>query len=397
MRVSMEVRRILLAGGCTALTLLAGCADSTPTATLDGTERVSAKAAVAPTDNDIVLTLGGGGVFTSPIQANESGHIGSEFWDNPSDDVGKCNVGFYAVGTIDATCVNQAQSPKSYNNRGGYADGSFWAKPAAGGEFDPAPFMFSGDYAYLVTLKGSYAGEVHKLGWFTIDASGNRIRHEVPSWGAKSINSTAVIPKGQQWGLYIEIADAVTPIDYTDATGDLHNSTGTPPNQFALFAKGNGSSYLVGVEDNPEDGVILLGDDDFNDYMLSVEPLGATFVIGDVEAHALGTTVNFWGAQWWKNNVMSGVVSNGVASFKGYATDNDYVCGGEWSSRPGNSSNPPSVIPGRVLVIVTNTVLKSGPDIGGNIKELLIVDQDGGYGPNPGHAGNGPVTQLLCP
>jgi len=63
---------------------------------------------------------------------------------------------------------------------------------------------------------------------------------------------------------------------------------------------------------------------------------------------------------------------------------------------PGNSANPPAMIPARVLVIVTNTVLKSGPAISGTIRELLIVDHDGGYGPNPGHAGNGPVTQLVC-
>ena len=65
-------------------------------------------------------------------------------------------------------------------------------------------------------------------------------------------------------------------------------------------------------------------------------------------------------------------------------------------SSPGNSSNPPSMLPAKVLVIVTNTVLKSGSDISGNIRELLVVNHDGGYGPNPGHAGNGEVSQILC-
>lgn len=120
------------------------------------------------------------------------------------------------------------------------------------------------------------------------------------------------------------------------------------------------------------------------------------FVIGDVEPHAVGDNVNFWGAQWWKNNFMSGVVSNGVASFKGYATEADLVCGGTWVSRPGNSSNPPDVIDSRIAVIVTTKVLKQGPNISGDIQQIVLVDQDGGYGPNPGHAGNGKVASVSC-
>ncbi len=396
MRTPRGFRHLLLGSGFTAMTMLAGCADSVPTEMRTPDEAVTAKVAVAPTAADVVLALGGGGVFKRPVLANESGYLTSEFWDNPSDDVGKCNIGFYAVGTMGAACLNQAQPPKSYANRGGYADGAYWTKPKPG-EDDPAAFMFSGDYAYLVTLKGSYASETHKLGWFTIDAAGNRIRHEVPAFGAKNINSTVLIPRGVRWGLYIENGDPTTPIDYSDATGDIHDPGVEPVQQFALFANADASSFLVGIEDNPEDGVIVLGDDDFNDDILAVQPLGGTFVIGDVEAHGLGSVVNFWGAQWWKNNFMSGPVSNGVASFKGYASESDDVCGGVWSSRPGNSSNPPDVLPANVLVIVTSTVVKRGPDISGNIRELLIVKQDGGYGPNPGHAGNGPVTKVLCP
>jgi Protein of unknown function (DUF3494). len=50
-----------------------------------------------------------------------------------------------------------------------------------------------------------------------------------------------------------------------------------------------------------------------------VPPLLPVFVIGDVEPHAVGSVVNFWGAQWWKNNPISGVSSpgNSKASFQG--------------------------------------------------------------------------------
>ena len=120
------------------------------------------------------------------------------------------------------------------------------------------------------------------------------------------------------------------------------------------------------------------------------------FVIGDVEPHAVGDVVNFWGAQWWKNNIMSGFVSKGVASFKGYANKAEDFCGGRWESRPGNSSDPPATIPDDVAIIVTDTVLKVGPNISGTIKQILLVHHDGAYGPNPGHRGSGPVTKIIC-
>jgi hypothetical protein len=126
-------------------------------------------------------------------------------------------------------------------------------------------------------------------------------------------------------------------------------------------------------------------------------PLLPVFVIGDVEPHAVGNVVNFWGAQWWKNNVMSGIVNPGVASFKGFATRAELDCGGFWNSRPGNSPPPPATIAADIAVVVTSTVIKNGPNLSGDIKEIVVVHQDGGYGPNPGHAGNGVVTSIVCP
>jgi hypothetical protein len=127
-------------------------------------------------------------------------------------------------------------------------------------------------------------------------------------------------------------------------------------------------------------------------------PLLPVFVIGDVEPHAVGDAVNFWGAQWWKNNIMSGIVSPGAsrASFKGFATRAELECGGSWETRPGNSPPPPATIAADIAVIVTSTVQKIGPNIGGDIKEIVVVSQDGGYGPNPGHEGNGLVKSIVC-
>ena len=128
-------------------------------------------------------------------------------------------------------------------------------------------------------------------------------------------------------------------------------------------------------------------------------PLLPVFVIGDVEPHAVGNVVNFWGAQWWKNNIMSGFVGPGAsrASFKGFATRAALLCGGVWESLPGNSPPPPATIPADIAVVVTSTVVKNGPNLSGDIKQIVVVHQDGNYGPNPGHAGNGRVTSIVCP
>ena len=120
------------------------------------------------------------------------------------------------------------------------------------------------------------------------------------------------------------------------------------------------------------------------------------FVIGDLAQHISGSKVNFWGAQWWKNNAVSKGADNGTASFKGFATDSSMSCGGTWKSRPGNSSNPPKTIGTEIMVIVTDTVQKDGPVLSGTIKKILIVQQDGTYGPAPGHRGNGTVTGVIC-
>ena len=120
------------------------------------------------------------------------------------------------------------------------------------------------------------------------------------------------------------------------------------------------------------------------------------FVIGDEEAHGIGDVVNFWGAQWWKNNQMTGQTDPGYQSFKGFASSANNFCGGVWSTQPGNSSDPPATIPADVAIIVTTKVLKNGNLISGDIKQIVLVHHDGNYDDNPGHAGGGPVTTVLC-
>jgi hypothetical protein len=126
-------------------------------------------------------------------------------------------------------------------------------------------------------------------------------------------------------------------------------------------------------------------------------PAGGAFVIGDQSA-VVGNTVTFWGAQWWKDNSLSG--GSAPAAFKGFADTAIPQCGQPWSTDPGNSSDPPATVgpaanaQGWVPVVVSSNITKSGPVISGDTKEIAWVLVDPGYGPNPGHPGTGVVESI---
>ena len=120
------------------------------------------------------------------------------------------------------------------------------------------------------------------------------------------------------------------------------------------------------------------------------------FAIGDLDA-VVGNQVKFWGAQWWKNNHLSG--GRAPASFKGFANctnPNPPACGGTWTSDPGNSGHPPDTVPADMTVIVSSLITKSGPVESGDIAKMVTIHTDPGYGPNPGHEGTGTVTAVIC-
>jgi hypothetical protein len=105
--------------------------------------------------------------------------------------------------------------------------------------------------------------------------------------------------------------------------------------------------------------------------------------------------VNFWGAQWANNNSLSNGV--GPSAMKGFAnTPSSVACGGTWTTDPGNSSKPPASIPSEIFVIVASKVTKSGSTISGDVVHVVKVQVEPGYAPNPGHAGNGKITGVLC-
>lgn len=124
---------------------------------------------------------------------------------------------------------------------------------------------------------------------------------------------------------------------------------------------------------------------------------GGAFTVGNQSAGnaPVGQSATFWGAQWAKNNQLSGGSAPG--SFKGFENSlAPPVCGTSWTSGPGNSSAPPSSVPTYTAVIVSSTITKSGSSISGNTVSVVIVKVDPGYAPDPGHAGTGTIVAVLC-
>jgi hypothetical protein len=132
------------------------------------------------------------------------------------------------------------------------------------------------------------------------------------------------------------------------------------------------------------------------------------FVIGDVSANAAlagvnGGEVTFWGAQWWKDNALSGgTLAPGdvtaPAAFKGFAIfDSNSPFDAPFTTGTGNSSNPPpaSAIPAgtEMCVLVANSIMQNGSTITGEVTGAVLVKVDAGYDGNPGHAGTGVVEQ----
>jgi hypothetical protein len=119
---------------------------------------------------------------------------------------------------------------------------------------------------------------------------------------------------------------------------------------------------------------------------------GGSFVVGDQSDTG---SVLFWGAQWAKDNSLSGGAA--PRSFKGFedgvATP---ACRSGWTTDPGNSSGPPDSIPSYMAVIVSSSISKSGSTISGDTVHMVVVKTDPGYAPNPGHPGTGTVVGVIC-
>jgi hypothetical protein len=127
-------------------------------------------------------------------------------------------------------------------------------------------------------------------------------------------------------------------------------------------------------------------------------PSRGAFVLGDASAaHAGSSNVAFWGSQWSSVNTLTS--GSAPASFKGFAaapSSTPPVCGGTWTTGPGNASSPVATLPAYMGTLITSSVTKAGSSISGNIVGIAVVHTAAGYAADPGHAGGGTIVAWYC-
>lgn len=162
-------------------------------------------------------------------------------------------------------------------------------------------------------------------------------------------------------------------------------SFGTDPkNEYKpVAASANGTLFAW-----PGNGNFTIGDTTFAQYGSSGD--------GGLTGHIY----NFWGMQWDDNNVLSAAPNHeGPDQFKGFIdTPSNPWCGTTWTTRPGNSSDPPATIPTYVGIVVPTTVTHNGSVQTGDVYKIVVIKAKPGYMDDPGlpHNGLGPVVATYC-
>jgi hypothetical protein len=137
-----------------------------------------------------------------------------------------------------------------------------------------------------------------------------------------------------------------------------------------------------------------LASSDSDSVIVYAFPSRGAFAIGDRNA-ATGSAVTFFGAQWEKDNSLSGGAAPNA--FKGFATSpgTPPACGGTFAADPGNSGAPPATVPSYMGTLVTSKVTKAGSSITGTVTHLVVV-KTSSYGASPGAGGKGTVVAVIC-
>ena len=204
------------------------------------------------------------------------------------------------------------------------------------------------------------------------------------------------------------LEDGITPIagrtlTLTIGVGATAQSCTTPATDAGGTAQCTIADLTVGQGPQPVlaafagDAYYLPSADASHQAIVFAFPSRGALVLGDTTVATGPLLVTFWGAQWAKANVVSG---GGVSSsFKGFAdsvSSNPPVCGGIWTSSPGNSSSPVASVPAYMGTLVTSSVAKKGSSISGTNTRIGVVVTAPGYGADPGHPGTGTIIATYC-
>ncbi len=265
-------------------------------------------------------------------------------------------------------------------------------------------FAVSGEHAY--TDEGTYEVKVAITDVDNPAISATATSSATVGDAALAASGVSPMPISPQsfGGTVANFTDANTTSTTADFTATIEWGDGSPTS--AGTVSGEGGSYSVSGSHTYEGtGYFMIKvhivDDGGSTADATTQVLiygtakGGNFVIGDKNA-AAGTSVTFWGAQWWKLNSLSG--GSGPAAFKGFEdSPATAVCGTSWTTDPGNSTPPPTgPLPEYMAVLVSSKISKAGSAISGNTVHEVVVKTNPGYAGNPGHAGTGTVIATIC-
>lgn len=259
------------------------------------------------------------------------------------------------------------------------------------------PSEAAGTYA----LKASFAGDVNHVA-----STGSNNFVVTLEETTLTYTGPIIIPNGSAATLSALLQeDGVTPIGGSRPVTLTLGSDGTAQSCLGHTAASGSASCVIPVVNQPLGlgtvSAVFAGDafylpsSDRRSTMQFAFLASGSFVIGN-GSFTPGTTVNYWGAQWAKHNSLSG--GRAPRSFKGFAdsTSPPPACLADWSTDPGNSSDPPDAVPEFMAVIVSSSIDKSGSTISGDTVHIVVVHTNPGYAPNPGHAGTGTVVAVIC-
>jgi large repetitive protein len=144
------------------------------------------------------------------------------------------------------------------------------------------------------------------------------------------------------------------------------------------------------------DGYYLPSADATKSVIVFAFPSRGIFTLGDRSATGASSTVTFWGAQWATQNPSLGGTPSAFKGFADTPSSKPPVCGGTWTTSPGNSSMPVDSIPAYMGTAVSTSITKNGNTITGTITKIVVVATAQGYASNPGHAGTGTIIASYC-
>lgn len=274
-----------------------------------------------------------------------------------------------------------------------------WTFSDGGAAVGPKPFhTFAEEGSYTGTLTATDASGLTSSTNFSVSVADAPLTSAcaMPAFTLQAYNGpTATFTDAATTGLLSDFSATIDWGDGSSSPGTISGGPGTVPytvHGSHTYATTGYFTVKTSIKDVGGSSTMATCS---NVLVFAFAPGGGAFVIGDHE-NVVGATVDFWGAQWAKDNATSSGTS--VSSFKGFAgIPTTPSCGATWSSSPGNSASPPDgPLPTYMGVIVTSSDSKSGSAITGDVFHIVVVKTGAGYAPNPGHAGTGKLIAQVC-